>query len=314
MTVSVIISTMNRKSMLLRLVNNLAEQELTPNEVIIVEAGDVNWNENMMPKNLQTDYIFISAVDTSLAEARDIGRMKSCGEILVFLDDDVILPKNYILDASKFLTGSDLMMGVGGVYRDTSPSKRSSWKTIIGRILGIYSNGKKNKILKSGWADYVRGSYTDKPSYADWLFGCNWTIKAKAFDHGDVKIETDLARWSFLEDVILGHRLVTAYGNCLSVIPSLAVIHDPITTSGALTSATIRMRIIYRYVFWRNELSNNSYISKISFLMGMIANTILMINQRPRLGTIYECFRSYYFITRYQPGTYKIGNKFIFNR
>jgi glycosyltransferase involved in cell wall biosynthesis len=314
MKVSVIISTMNRPPSLLRLTKNLVAQNLIPNQVIIVEAGGVTWTQAMVPNDPNIDYVFIDAKGTSLSQARELGRVNAKNEILIFLDDDVILPKSYTSDVLKALSEDKGTIGVGGAYLDSGHVEKKAWKTMIGRVLGIYSDGKKNKILKTGWADYVIEPFAGKVTSADWLFGCNWAVKAKAFNDENVKIETNLARWSFLEDVILGHRLIAAYGDCLKILPSLKVLHDPMTTSGAITSETIRMRVLYRFVFWKYELSSDFKASKISYILGMIANTLLMFSQKPSINTIYECFYSYYFIIVSSPNTYQACNKFIFNK
>lgn len=312
MKASVIISTMNRPSSLIRLTKNLVTQDLVPNEVIIVEAGGFKWTEAMVPNDPGIVYVFIDARDTSLSQARELGRVSAKNEILIFLDDDVILPKSYTSDVIEALSADDGTIGVGGIYRDTGEAKKKSWKTMIGRILGIYSDGKKNKILKSGWADYVRGSYAGKVSSADWLFGCNWAVKALAFQDENVEIETNLARWSFLEDVILGHRLVAAHGDCLKIIPSLGVVHDPMTTSGDITPETIRMRIVYRYVFWRHELHKDYSRPKLAYFFGMLANTILMVSQSPKFGVFLHCLCSYKYILLNKPKSYRACNDFIF--
>ena len=314
MKASVIISTMNRPSSLLRLTKNLVTQDLIPNEVIIVEAGGFSWTQAMVPNDLHMDYVFIDAKDTSLSQARELGRVSAKNEILIFLDDDVILPKSYTSDVIKALSADDSTIGVGGAYRDSGHVEKKAWKTAIGRILGIYSDGQKNKILKSGWADYVRGSFTGKVTSADWLFGCNWAVKAKAFQAENVNIEINLARWSFLEDVILGHRLVAAHGDCLKIIPSLEVVHDPMTTSGEITPEIVRMRIVYRYVFWRHELHNDDTRPKLAYFFGMLANTILMVTQRPTFGVLTQCLRSYTYILLNQPKSYQACNGFIFSK
>lgn len=312
MKASVIIRTMNRPPTLLRLAKNLVTQDLTPNEVIIVETGGFSWTQAMLPDDPHMDYVLIEAKDPSATQAQELGRLSAKNEILIFLDDDVILPKSYISDVIKALSADDGIIGVGGAYRDTDHVEKKAWKTAIGRILGIYSDGQKNKILKSGWADYVRGPVASEVTSADWLFGCNGALKAKAFQDKNVKIETNLARWCFLEDVILGHRLVAAHGDCLRILPSLEVVHDPMTTSGKITTETIRMRIVYRYVFWRHELYNDGTRPKLAYFFGMFANTILMVIQSPRFSVLLQCLRSYKFILSNQPKSYQECNDFIF--
>ena len=312
MKVSVIISTKNRKSLLKRLIKNLTLQEYIPDEVIIVEAGEIDWTSEMFTKSMM-NINFIKARKTSLSEAREIERKASKNELLIFLDDDIILPENYINTAREFLTKNDKILGVGGIYEEKNSLKEKKWKKVIGRMLGIYSNGSQNKILKSGWADYVRGDFIKKETSAEWLFGCNWAIKAKAFHHEKVKIETNLAQWSFLEDVIIGYRLINNYGDCLKLLPRLKVHHDPLKSSGEISSETIKMRILYRFVFWKYEL-NTQRKNTFSFLLGMIANTLLMINQRPSFNTIFQCFYAYYLILITPPKSYKACNDFIFNK
>ena len=92
---------MNRPSSLLRLIKNLVNQNLIPNEVIIVEAGGFKWTQAMVQNDPCMDYVFIDARDTSLSQARELGRVSAANEILIFLDDDVILPKSYISECNK---------------------------------------------------------------------------------------------------------------------------------------------------------------------------------------------------------------------
>lgn len=314
MNISVVISTMGRRSSVLRLIRNLHSQECLPQEIIIIEAGNTAWDNLLVSEFQKINFVLIHAEKTSLAEARDIGRKRSSGDIITFLDDDIIMPYSYIADTKRILTQDDSLIAIGGAYIDKGIVSKKSWKTLVGRILGIYSNGKRNRILSSGWADYVRNENLQTPSSADWLFGCNWSIKAKAFENKNIKIETTLARWSFLEDVILGHRLITQYGNCLKIIPSLEVIHDPIETSGTITKETIRMRILYRYVFWRYELFKDSRPPRIKFFLGMLANTLLMLGQKPSISTMQNCLISYGFIFFNSPTSYADCNKFIFSK
>lgn len=311
---SLIISTMNRPFSLTRLLTNVANQDVLPDEVIIIEAGGYQWSDTTLPNDSYIEYILIDAIGASLSEARELGRVKAKNEILIFLDDDIIIPRNYISEVYKAFSANRSIIGVGGIYRDYNSADRKAWKTAIGRILGIYSDGQRNKILKSGWADYVRDPFTKNVTSAEWLFGCNCAIKAQAFDDKNVRIETSLARWSFLEDVIHGHRLVVAYGDCLRILPSLEVVHDPIVTSGAITPETVRMRIVYRYIFWRYELHKDGTRPKFAYFLGMLANTILMATQAPSVDVLTQCIRSYMYILLKKPQSYQACNEFIFQR
>jgi hypothetical protein len=105
---------------------------------------------------------------------------------------------------------------------------------------------------------------------------------------------------------------VAAHGDCLRILPSLEVVHDPMTTSGDITPETVRMRIVYRYVFWCYELHNDRKRPKLAYFLGMLANTILMVAQRPTFGVLLQCFYSYKYILMNQPKSYQACNEFIF--
>ena len=106
MKISVIISTLNREQSLLRLLENISLQDLIPDEILIIEAGNTTWNIDLVPKIPKVNYIFINAMGTSLTEAREKGRSFARNEILIFLDDDVILPNNYISNVLNALSKS----------------------------------------------------------------------------------------------------------------------------------------------------------------------------------------------------------------
>ena len=313
MKTTVITSSVNRKTKLQRLLTNLTTQTLLPDEIIIVEAGNSIWTKEDLPAALENKITIFHAPGESLSASRDRGRKAALGDVLIYLDDDVIAPPTYIEHALRHLAKHSEVMAVGGVYDDESTLTRRSWSTAIGRLLGIYGDGTKNRILSTGWADYVRGNHADKTTDAEWLFGCNWVIRANAFEHPDVNIEVKLAAWSFLEDVILGYRLTNAYGPCMRVLPELRVIHDSSISAGNVSTATLRMRILYRYIFWRDNLSNGNPIRTAGFWLGMFANLLLILKQEPRYWVISEHVKTYKFNLQHRGMSLETANEYIFS-
>jgi len=311
--VSVIISSVDRPDRLARLLDNVSRQSTMPDEVIVVEAGVRPLDEAIVPPRLCGRVVAFHAPRESLAASRDRGRRAAHGATLIFFDDDLIVPDRYIEFALRHLDENTNVMAVGGIYRDPVTVHNRPWSIAIGRVLGIFGNGSRNRILVSGWADYVRGEHAKRMTEAEWLFGCNWAIRASAFNHQDVRIESRLEAWSFLEDVIFGSRITQAYGLCMRLLPELSVIHDAGNSAGRISVVTLRMRILYRFIFWRETLDDGSTTRAVRFWLGMLANLLLMYKQERRLWVLKECLSVYIGIYRQAPISWDHANELIFS-
>jgi GT2 family glycosyltransferase len=311
--VSVIISSVDRPDRLARLLDNVSRQSTMPDEVIVIEAGVRPLDEAIVPPRLCGRVVAFHAPRESLAASRDRGRRAAHGATLIFFDDDLIVPDRYIEFALRHLDENTNVMAVGGIYRDPVTLHNRPWSIAIGRVLGIFGNGSRNRILVSGWADYVRGEHAKRMTEAEWLFGCNWAIRASAFNHQDVRIESRLEAWSFLEDVIFGSRITQAYGLCMRLLPELSVIHDAGNSAGRISVVTLRMRILYRFIFWRETLDDGSTTRAVRFWLGMLANLLLMYKQERRLWVLKECLSVYIGIYRQAPISWDHANELIFS-
>ncbi len=307
MKTSIITSTVTRKTTMLRMLDCLARQTQLPDEIIIIEAGEGTWGPEDFPEILRTRYQVHYAPKESLSASRDRGRKLATGDVLFFLDDDLILPDAYIATATEYLRDHPQIMGVGGRYVDESITGRRTWTLAIGRVLGIYGDGSRNRILPSGWIDYVRGDAATQITSAEWLFGCNSAIRRSAFDRAHM--ETQMAAWSFLEDAFFGTSLTAAYGDCLRLLPAMEVIHAPMASSGRLSPITLRMRILYRYIFWRERLRGQR---PVGFWLGMLANLLLMLRLECKFWVVPECLRAYLFCVREPQMDWEKANGFVF--
>ncbi|MBW7567703.1 glycosyltransferase family 2 protein [Chromobacterium subtsugae] len=314
MRLSVIISTLSRKETLVRLLENISRQTRLPEEIVIVEAGSGNLGPSDIPVSIRELIVTIYPYQASLAYSRESGRKTATGDVIVFFDDDIIIPNTYIEDVASYMLENQDIMGVGGTYTDENVTKRVDKSLWVGRLLGIYADGHSNRILKSGWADYVRSGYLNDITPAQWLFGCNGAYRADAFKVPSVSIQKDMATWSFLEDAVLGAMLTRNYGMCLRILPTLAVRHAPPASFGSINKSTLRMRILYRYIFWRDFLDGVCTPSLPAFLVGMVANLLLMLKQERALWVAHECFQSLIFIYRNPKISWQHANDFIFGK
>jgi GT2 family glycosyltransferase len=125
MTFSVIVATKNRAADLERMLPTLASQTHLPEELIIVDqscGGETRRVVERFERDLNAAGHRAPAMaylhDATLAgagAARNVGIERSCGQILVFLDDDVLLEPEFIHELLRVYQEHPDAGGVSGV-------------------------------------------------------------------------------------------------------------------------------------------------------------------------------------------------------
>ncbi|GLV58586.1 hypothetical protein KDH_54170 [Dictyobacter sp. S3.2.2.5] len=124
---SVVICTYNRRNMMLALLAGLRRQSLPCKyfEVIVVDNGSVDGTFNALQTYLSTDVLHRHSSEeqwrvqcllekrNGLAYARNTALMAACGEVVVFLDDDVLVDRYFLehLWSAYKETGADAIGG-----------------------------------------------------------------------------------------------------------------------------------------------------------------------------------------------------------
>ncbi|QUM79385.1 glycosyltransferase [Moritella sp. 5] len=288
MSLSIVISTMGRPATLYRIIECLSRQDYPIENIIIIEASGFQWEMDVFPlQNIRVEY----KKGLSLLGARKYGLSLTCSKYVAFLDDDIIIDNDYLSSAVGFLEGNYNYNGVGGTYEDNFTKNRSKLSTLIGKFFFIYGNGRSNSLISSGWADYVRLEHASKESDAEWLFGCNGVYRAEALNR--LNNEEEMVKWSFLEDVILGAKLTNEYGITLRILPNLNVIHAPEETSGDYNIQTLRMRVLYRHLYFRNILQKRNIFK---YCFSMLGNILLLGKSSISIDNFIEIAKVYSFL------------------
>ncbi len=107
-SVSIVIPTYHRKESLLRLLKSLKG---TPAEIIVVEQGDDN---GKIFKKLVDRYIYLNKPSTP--HAMNVGVTKAKGDLILFLDDDVTVTKDFLNTMLRLLPIQALRRRWGKYY------------------------------------------------------------------------------------------------------------------------------------------------------------------------------------------------------
>jgi hypothetical protein len=194
---SLVICSKNRPSELLRLINELACMGPTFNEVIIIDSSDQGKTLRFPVKSHSIPF-FIKNIDLNLARARNLGIRLTSDEsqVVHFIDDDVSLSTDYLLNVNIFFENNPTVSAVTGL--DQALAKNKSMKI---RLIRFYCNITKSRgrISRLG---FNFGNYSSKGNYKiDWMPGCNIIVKKYVLQSVRF-METE--NLTFCEDLVFG--------------------------------------------------------------------------------------------------------------
>lgn len=339
MATSLIVPTVDRRDGLARCLASVARLRPGFDEVIVVGQGDERRTRDVLRRFPDLPVTLVLPPTLSLPRARNAGIERARGDYLFFVDDDTELPPGYVaaaLDAfgrrpdAVGLTGAALGGGNGGGADsgedgsaedddgedgtggdDGVAVRRWAGVGVPGRVkhafyalLLVYS-WRRNRVLRSGSCSFAHGAGSRAPHEAEWLHGCNSVYRRKVFDDG-FRFDRDLVGWAREEDVDLSYRVHKRYGRgSLRFEPALALTHhsgpdhaDRVESLDAL----IRMKVVYRYVFWRREVYGGSPLNLLCYLWGqpgfVLWHCLFHLRARRRWRILRTAASAYWYLLR----------------
>jgi GT2 family glycosyltransferase len=169
--VSVIIPTLNRAECLTDTINDLLNQTYQNFEIVIVDQSPqkdekaLTTLKNRTQKKISAKYFLVSF--KGLPRARNFGWLKADGELLIYIDDDVKIPANFIqqhIDAHKQDGVQVVAGGIDEARRKDNPNPTRT--------------GKYNFWNLTPYRDFN----SNRPQYVDHAPGGNFSVKRPALE------------------------------------------------------------------------------------------------------------------------------------
>jgi len=167
--VSVIIPTLDRQEITLNTVKIFEHQSLNRFELIVLDQSSViNTNLERYESN-KFYYVYKNIEEKGLPNARNVAAKIARGEILLFVDDDILPDIDLIIDfITEFNNQYHEKIIIGGRVEEKAPNMMCNDPQIIGGYITYYGKPIKNfSATTSG--------------YCDWVVGCNFAIRKKFF-------------------------------------------------------------------------------------------------------------------------------------
>lgn len=262
MQVSIIIPTYNRVDDLSACLKSIGCQISLPKEVIIVDDSDTT-DVQYFIESLKSEYQTIgvsleyirNTAGKSLTIARNVGVKSAKGDVILFLDDDVVLDEHYITEILSMYAQFPSAMGVQGLINNVE--KTNYFVSLFNRLFYLGHNEKlRSRVLPSASCTYpsVPEGY-DSPVLCEWLSGCNQSYRKEVFL--TLQFDENLKRYSYKEDVDLSYRVFKKWPLSLYMAPAAGCVHN-VSSAGRLPKqARIEMEEVYSLYFFYKNIDQN---------------------------------------------------------
>lgn len=213
--VSVVICTYKRPEVLHILLKSIENQSKLPENLIIVGTSEIDFNTDtnnqiikLRNKGIKVEKFF---APKGLTKQRNfsVNQLPTNTTIVCFLDDDILIPKNYIESVSNNFRDLPDAIGIGFVTHDNLNRKNhiNIWDSI-----SMNNSFRPGKLLKSGINSGF--DYQSKPYLVDWLPGCSMSYKYNIFQNVNFDERRSDVGWG--EDVDFSFR-TKEFGNLYMV-------------------------------------------------------------------------------------------------
>ena len=296
---TLIIPTLSRPHDLARCLRSIGRLRRTFDEIVIVEQGDVSATERVVADFGHLRIRIRHQAIRSAARARNTGIDEAKGEVLFFVDDDTELDERYVETAVDYLDRHPRVVGLTGWIEEVNaaPYVWRLFKRLAGALLlvtplhhGIFRSGAAAPLI------FVKPNPWSFPE-VQFLPGGHCVYRRTVFEAG-FRFNRDFILWSFGEDTMLSCQVHKHYGRgSLAYVPEFRLRHHASPEQGP-SDAAIRMRVLYRYVFWRSEVHGGSLFNGLCYLYSQLGFSFFVFNRyrQTPLRTLRTLGRSYRYL------------------
>ena len=292
--VSIIISTYKRPDDLKIALESILIQSVPPKEVIIVDdLNDLDVKEIVLKfkeRECGMSFKYVHNIyGKSLTTARNIGAKYSTGDIILFLDDDVILEPDFLRELTKVYSIIPNAKCVQG--KITNDYRFSPFWNKFYKIFLMWHQSDTYTVLASG--KNTRTYQVNKLINCQWATGANLSIKREIFE--EFQFDEKLIKYCFGEDMDFSYRIYKKYPNGVLQTPYAKLIHNWSSESRLPNLKLLIMEKTYTlYFISKNMGSYKNYICFAWSELGILLKKIIFLMRDPSRLKIKELSFSLY--------------------
>jgi glycosyltransferase involved in cell wall biosynthesis len=272
---SIIICTKDREAVLRDTLATLFSQTRLPEELLLVDDGNLPAAELVaLVEQHGIACHYFKKDKPGLVASRNLGIDHAKGDVILFLDDDVLLEADY-LAALMAVYEADTASRVGGVE---GALKQSYAPGVLPFLRFFWLDGKKpGAMLPSGCGVLTRQGDFDQPIAVDWLSGCDMSYRREVF--ADLRFDGRLSEvgYAWADDRDFSYRVRQRWQ--LIATPAARLVHRK-EPSGRIDS--YKMGFIETNYFWRFFAKNMpkrplNWVALVWSLIGIVLKNVLLL-------------------------------------
>ena len=220
-SVSVIIPTKNRKSDLEKCLDAVYCQTYLPEEVIVVEGGEKESKQYFESRYKGLKYLEFSK-STGLTQSKNYGIKQSKGDVLIFLDDDLFIERDFIFKILELFEEkrSENIGGISGNIINQNTETEKGLYRILKMVFLMPMSG-NGAFRISGMPTFVYGDKNMRK--VEFIAGGVTAYKRKVFE--EFMFDEKLMGYCYGEDADFSYRVSRKYVNYYT--PFAKATHKP---------------------------------------------------------------------------------------
>jgi len=280
---SVVICTKDRPDYLRETLETVWRQSRPPDELVIIDDGHLNVEALAAAAyDHRVAFVYHNKSDQpGLARSRRAGIEKSSGEVILFLDDDVLLDERHI-EALMAIYESDRERRIGGCCGVADGFSYRPFQMFLLRFFGMDAPAREGQILKNFLGVLVRNA--KEPIEVQWLSGSDMSYRREAL--AAIEIPTDLEGWSAGEDRAISYQVGRRWR--LMATPHARFVHRRVAASRLSSNMTGFQEVYYNYLHFR-RLMPQDFRHRASFAwlcVGYVVINLLRGEWRRSMGNL----------------------------
>jgi GT2 family glycosyltransferase len=251
MTVSVVICTRDRPGDLILCLGSLATQTRLPDEVIVVDAGRGGGSRDLLRAWAGAGPVAAVAhlpAAPGLARQRNLGAARARGDLVTFLDDDVVLDPGYLAAIVELFQDDAGLGGAEGTVRVAPLAGRRRIANGVRRFFGMCALGGRRGVGWTGFNVYDPWPRAVRPTNC--LVGCNMTYRRSVLR--EYRFDEWFSGYGFLEDQDFSYRVSRRHR--LAQTPHARLRHRISPVARAAAPALHEMGTVNHFYFVRKNL------------------------------------------------------------
>ncbi|MBM3252994.1 MAG: glycosyltransferase family 2 protein [Candidatus Omnitrophica bacterium] len=286
MNISVVIPTKNRQELLLPLVRNVLDQDMVPNEIIIVDQTKTSIDLNLVT-NIKGNNKYVCSVYyihnpylSGVTAARNVGAHLARGNIIIFLEDDIYIYKDFIRQISDTYQKYPEVGGVSCIQ--VQESRRSALGIILFSFFHRGPFKEEKRYIDKYWYLFK------KPVFGVRLLCGVTSYRREIFER--YKFDENLIGYGLGNDFDFSYRCSKEF--LLAINPKVRAIHYKNSRKERSTKVFYEDKVYFNFYFYKKNVDKNIQnlffflLSQFSVILESILGSLQVKSNMPFKTTI----------------------------